>query len=211
MIEYEIENRGVLSEEQQKLISSNIGLLDAFYKNELGKGYIPDQKRDDFFSNLQQRFCSAALKYDKDAGFKFSTFAYGSFIFCVVDTKKKLFRDRKIKNAGIIEEFLTRRNDDTEFSSYGDKSTWNSIDGWDVDSIVNREEMIILIDKVSLSEKERAAVNFYYFENFTLLQTGKEMGLSRQRVKQLTSEAIVKVKRFVDRRDYEMEDFIESE
>ncbi len=192
-----IKNEEVLSEEQQKLISKNMGLLDAFYKTEIGKGYIPDQKKDDFFSNLQQRFCNAALKYNEDAGFKFSTFAYGSFIFCAAEMKKKLFRDRKVFTGN-----------DKKFVSYGKKSVWNSINGWDVDSVINYEKVVNLVNKVPLSEKERTVINFYYFEGLTLLETGKKLGLSRQRIKQITLEAIYKIKRFADRRDYRIGDFV---
>jgi len=205
----EVRNKEVLSEEQQKLISDNIGLLGAFYRKEVEKGYIPDYKKEEFFSDLQRRFCSAALKYNKDTGFKFSTYLYGGFNFCVVNIKEKIAKDEKIYNIGGAEKFSVNDDDDDLFL-YIDKTIWNSVNGWDVDYKVDREEMILLVNEVPLSEREKTAINFYYFNGFNLLETGKELGVSMERARQIIVIAVGKIKRFVARKGYKMEYFVKD-
>lgn len=203
MIKDEIRSEKILSEEQRQLISSNMGLLRVFYQKEIDKGYIPDQKEDEFLSYLQRGFCNSALNYDKSTGFKFSTYVYGGFNFCVEDIKNSILKDEKISNVG-VEEFLI--ND----GIYEDKSIWNSISGWDADFSISHEKIVATINEVPLSERERVAIDCHYLEGITFSELGKKMGISGERVRQIELNAITKIKTFINKKDYRIEDFIKN-
>jgi len=81
-----------MTEKQKKFLDRHVRLMYFFIKNNIVD--IPLHLRDDFVSDLAWRFCFAGMGFDEELGFKFSTYAYGGFRYCVrdvTDRKRKLY------------------------------------------------------------------------------------------------------------------------
>lgn len=207
MKDKKVENEKVLSEEQKKLIIDNIGLLRGFYRDEISKRYIPGNRIDDFKSNLQRNFCRSALTYNEDLGFKFSTYAYGGFNFCVRDIKRVIARNKKITTIGNFKDFFFENNN-SKFYITERRLIWDSINGHSK-TFVDTEKLVKLLEMASLSDREKKVVNLYYLERWTQEKLGKELGVCKERIRQIISDAITKIKLFINGKDYEIEDFVE--
>ncbi len=207
MKDEEVKDERVLSEEQKKLVIDNIGLLRGFYRDEISKGYIPGNRIDDFKSDLQRNFCKSALTYNEDLGFKFSTYAYGGFGFCVKDIKRIIARNKKTITTSNFKDFILEANDG-KFYVTRRRLVWDSINGHSK-TFVDAEKIAELLEKASLSDREKKVINLYYLERWTQEKLGKELGICKERIRQIISEAITKIKVFVDSEDYEIEDFVE--
>jgi len=195
-------NNDILTEEQRKLIINNYKLLQKFYNQEIRKGYIPKDRESEFYGYLQKRFCVSALKFDKERGFKFSTFAYRGFKRGISDIKKSIVKDGcklSIDRLGYL------IGDEKSFSISGN-IIWNSINGWIADNKFNNEKMIDIIDKVSLTEREKKVINLYC-ENLSFSKIAKEIGFSKETSRKSFLSALVKIKTFFNKTKYDINDF----
>ena len=211
MIDNEKNNTNILTEKQRKLISDNWGLLKSFYKKEIDKGYIPSYKKEEFFGQLQKRFCSSASNYEEGRGFKFSTYVYGGFGFCVKEIKKSIVKDRGVAHLGILQDVILSDQNIKDGSVKSQMSSiWNSINGWKNSSNISHKEIVDLINRTPLSDREKKAVNAYYIDGCSLAQIGKKMGVCKERIRQILLESCIKIKVFIKQKGYERSDFIDD-
>lgn len=178
-----------LSEEQRQLVIDNMGLLKKFYYDEVMKGYIPIHMHHEFKSDLMRRFCLSALKYDEDTGFKFSTFAYGGFRYCVGDIKKKIIKNGRLSHLGDCQEDVA------------------DLEG---PRLLIKRRVIKFLEYVPISEREKNVISLCYLERLTLQEVGEILGVSKQRVGQIRVEAEDKIRIFVYKKEYEVEDFVKD-
>lgn len=178
-----------LSEKQKKLVSRNMGLLNSYYNGEIQKGIIPRDHENEFFSILQERLCISAMKFDEETGFKFSTFAYGGFVFGKETFFQRLQRARGEALLNPIEEL------------------WEPI-VFHRGAFIRHEKIAEFVDNVPLTEKERFALNSYYYDRLSFNRVGKRMGISKETARTIVNRAVGKIKDVAMREHQEKEDFI---
>ena len=182
-----------MTENQQELVSKNVNLMYSFMKNKYDAGVIPYYIADDFTSDLGLRFCSSAMKYDDETGFKFSTYAYGGFEMCCRDIccrKISMYN----RNNFISQDFATSLMDsvpDVELKFVEEGALWS------------------LIHKTELTERELLILKSYYIEGKSMPMIGREIGLCKERISQIRKESLLKIKKMASIEGLSLSDFYE--
>ena len=102
-----------------------------------------------------------------------------------VEETKTLIKKAAIVNLVSLDDYLEQNHEDTSFSDH--ESPAEAYDKKEIaDMLANA------IDK--LTEREKQVVTLYYFEDLTLKEISKILGVSESRVSQLHSKAVVKLK-----------------
>ena len=182
-----------LTEEQKKLISDNIGLMRYYCGKELRKGCIPNSYEDQFIGELEENFCKAAFSFDEKRNVKFSTYAYKSFITAKINFFRRI---KRVEKTSLFLEY-----DDIE-----EKYLWNSISGYgrkhlDINKIME------LIEEVDLTKKEINCIKLYYRNGLYLRQIGDIYNVSRERIRQIISKALNKIRAKIIEEEYTKKDF----
>ncbi len=167
-----------MTEDQQKLIDKNVGMMHKFIRRKTDSGVIPIHLKDDFVSDMALKFCNSAVKFNSDQGFLFSTYAYGAFNMCYRE-----LRDRKVpsyeRNNFVSQEalwsFLNKTPADTEH--------------------VEIEVLQEMINKANLSQREHMILQSYFFENRSMAAIGRECNVSRERISQIVKRILNKLRR----------------
>jgi len=180
-----------MTEEQQKLVNKNIGLMYSFIKDKNEAGLIPRYMDDDFISDLALRFCRSAIKYNEKTGFQFSTYVYGGFNLCCID-----MQSRKIP--------MYNKN---HFVSQESTEALLSHVPVDEPCVVEDDTLWDFIDKADLTERELFVVKGYYFENKSMPLIGKEMGLCKESIRQIRGKAISKLRQAASVGELSLSDF----
>ena len=174
-----------LDDKKRKLAEKNIGLLRKFYKKNIKNGKVPENKKDDFLSDLNHKYCRSALKYNEETGFKFSTFANKSFNFCLDD-----FTNKK--------ELLNTISFDRE---KGKKIK-------DKKSFVDKELLKFIFECSDLSDIEKKVLILYYYHNLSFIKIGEKYSYHKEKIRRIEKRAIRKLKKYSKKKGYNIEDFI---
>jgi len=154
------------------------------------EGSIPYYLRDDFVSDLALRFCTSAIKFDEEMGFKFSTYAYGGFYLCCRDIRTKY-------------KLLYQKNN---FLSQDD--VWDFLNSTSVDVEDFEEEVLFdIINKAKLNEREMMILRGHYLEGRSMAKVGREIGLSRERISQILKGVLRKIRRVASIEKLSLVDF----
>lgn len=180
-----------LTEKQRTLIRRNIGLLKKYYLQQISKGLIPPFYHDEFLEILYEVFCTSAQQFNEETGFKFSTFAYRGLMFGKDKMMSIMARDLRKKKLNPIEELW--KHEHTSFYRR---------------TLIKHEKVAKFVDRVSLEERERVAVDLYFHERLSFAKVGKIMGLSPTTVSTIIGRAVSKMRAAAGREGKDMEDFI---
>jgi DNA-directed RNA polymerase specialized sigma subunit len=97
------EKKMTLNTEQKQLIEDNYCLVKDFIKKSIKSNKIPDGLVDDLISEMNWKFCISALKFEKERGFKFSTYAYHNFDYGMQKVLAK--KDNKSRDIDLSPQF----------------------------------------------------------------------------------------------------------
>ena len=174
-----------LDEKKRKLVERNIGLVRTFCKKSIKNGKVPVHKKEEFLSDLNYRYCKSALKYNEEMGFKFSTFAYGGFNFCIDDLK----RNRKKVDTVPFDEEKGERIEDKN-------------------NIVDKELLKIFFKDSNLSNIEKRVLILYYYNNLSFSKIGEKYSYNKEKVRRIRNKTIKKLIKYSKKKDFKIEDFI---
>ena len=169
-----------MTKEQQDLITDNNRLMQSFIEKRLAIGIVPIYIEDDFISDMGWRFCISALKYNRELGFKFSTYAYGGFKLCW-----KHLKDRT-ENSYIRNNFYP--------ISTVKKIMHKSSEHINKKIHIDRETLCYIIKKAHLTVKEIIILQDYYFDKQSMEIIGRRFGVSRERISQIMKKILFKIK-----------------
>lgn len=182
----------VLTEEQKKLIEKNGFLLSKYIerKSEL----VPDYLNDTFKSNLALKFCLSALTYNKDTGFKFSTYVYGAFNFClhkITKIEKRNYLRNNYKDQEIIKNICDEQNEKHNSS----------------DNIIDNELLFNIVQSAHLTNREKSVLLTYFFDGKSERETGRILEISGVRVHQLIVSITKKLRMITNNKKLDYYDF----
>ena len=166
-----------LTSDQQKLAADNIRLAYKFAKKNSPPGGM-DQ--DEWVSECLHRLCLAARTYKPELGWRFSTYAVRCLRtgWCSVQTHNtRGMRDYRLRRT--IGELATNIPDYSEPRTCPDEVR-AQLDGL-LSTLPERERLVL---------KSRA-------QEKTLTEIGKELGITRERVRQIQERGISRLWRYV--------------
>jgi RNA polymerase sigma factor (sigma-70 family) len=174
-----------LDDKKKKLAEKNIGLVRTFYEKSIKNGKVPLYKKREFLSNLNYNYCRSALKYNEEAGFKFSTFAYGGFNFCIDNLKK----NRERINSISFDEEKGKKIEDKK-------------------NIVDKDLLKMVFKNSELSNIEKKVIISYYYHGLSFSEIGKRYSYNKEKVRRIKNNAIKKIIKYSKKKDLVIEDFI---
>jgi DNA-directed RNA polymerase specialized sigma subunit len=191
----QVDEKRTLNDEQRKLITDNIGLVYYFLRKNCGenKSFSPD-KENELLGFLENRLCRAALNWKKGKKVKFSSYLTIALQSAIKDYIDFLNSDyyKRCSLCGSFSNFCKsvkkRRREDC--------------------CIVDWDYMVDFLERVELSQKERNILNAKYRDNLTYREIACTVGLSQERIRQINSKSIRKIKRAANREGKEFDDFI---
>ena len=191
------EEKIFLTDDKQKLITENIGLLKSFFYKIKKNKIIPQKYLDDFYSELQYKFCMSAISYKKESSYKFSTYSRGGFNFAV----KTILA--KIEKLSCCEDFSTINFSEEDDSIFWDPVSQNNI------QIVEINKINAFIDENNLIQKrDKDIIKSYYIEGLSLSKSANKHKLSKERVRQIVKQGISKLREKAVKENLDMEDFL---
>ena len=194
-----------LNNKQKQFLTKNFNLVNKYYEENIRKRNIPQRWEDDFFSHLMERFCYAVLSYKPESGFKFSTYAYGGFNFGKKEIIKKVIRTKFIPQGQVKDKLDKWYCEDKN----NKKILWDSISKGET-SVVNREKVRELIKNANLNSTEKMIIELYFLEGWTYLDLGNKMKLTKERIRQIIMQIIIKIREYTVKNGIEMKDFFET-
>jgi RNA polymerase sigma factor (sigma-70 family) len=192
-----------LTNQQRDFVGRNINLVFQYYQDGLEKHDIPQRWRDDFLSNLMERFCYSGMSYNPESGFKFSTYAFGGFDFGKRETIKKIVRQPN------PEKNIYKSIDNCRTVVYNNSEIlWDSVSRGR-DEVVASERVWDFVEQAGLSSHEKRILELYFYEEFSYLEIGMCFSCSRETVRKVLAKSLIKIKRFADLNGIEMKDFFD--
>lgn len=170
----------VMTKKQQELVTNNLGLLYNFIEKFNLKNY---DKCEDWYGRLSEALCRAAVSFDEEKGYRFSTYAY-----------KAMFRElsrgtrkdgERVKNE-IPYDSLKIINDEEiiidNTKIFRDKTEYGN-----AQKGLEDKEFIQNFNKIleKLPENHQKIVYERFFLDKEYKDIGKKYGISKQRVAQI--------------------------
>jgi len=176
-----------LNKEQQKLIVNNYKLLRNFISKIISSKDMPKYLEDEFISDTFFRFCISAMKFNKDSGFKFSTYAYGGFNFAlryVLNNKKEQF-----SKMNYVEDFKKYKLE------------------YEKSSVVGVDFLDDFINKVDLNSRDKFIVMDYFYNHLSLRKIGEKHRMSGEAIRLIIKRSLKKIRTVANRRKLSIDDF----
>lgn len=174
------------------VVAANIGLVRRFASRASRSGVDRDQAE----SAATLALLKAIDGFDPDRGFKFSTYAVRSILCELAREYKAECRHRA--------RFVSGRRDGDDVEQQWEDT--NAVDYEQVreDTEAMREMLRHLVDRVSLSRQERLVLQLRHLvtEPWTLEKIGREMRITKERVRQIELVAMTKLRKRLAKRGY---------
>lgn len=176
---------------RDKLIKSNLKFVASVAKNYTGMGL----SYSDLIAEGNYGFMKAIDKFDYEKGFKTISYSVWWIKQSILDA---LLKRNGIEGDALPEEFEREMADveeDYETPCMGDEYTDNSLF-----QNLNSEECKNILSLLipSLSKKEKDVITYYFGlnnqKNLTLEEIGKNMNLTKERVRQIKERALKKLR-----------------
>ena len=185
-----------LTKEQQKIIEDNIGLLYAYYKNQL----ITEQTailyyRNKVLSDLQYRLCLCVIGFDVNKNVKFSTYVYRSFHNSIINHLKKIIKWRQTLSYpdNIFEDdyfsFDIPINKEPSL-----KFDWNFLE-----ELIKKEDFI---------EEDRQIFELHYGRGISYSGLAKLYPMGRESIRKRVVKIFNHIQAIILSRGYELDDLI---
>jgi RNA polymerase sigma factor (sigma-70 family) len=168
-----------LSEEQQKLVTDNLPLAYHYCK----KRPIPGLDRDENESEALFCLTRAAANFDPALGYKFSTFAWSVWI----NHRKDAHRQSQMETKGYLTAQTAYHDDKAKMFDPQDKQPGP-------DEIAEKkDELEDKLKRFSVLDLRAKEVLQKRMEGKTLFEIGQELGITRERVRQIEKSAIYRI------------------
>ena len=180
-----------MTENQKKLVTDNIRLMEHYVQSRLAIGTIPKCFEDEFVSEVALKFCHSAMCFDESRGFRFSTYAYSGFNNCLRTIKGRkavrYWRNNFIPRECVESLVENHKEDHKE---------------------VVKEELVRLVNRAGIDGRNLLVLKDYYFSGDTMEKIGIKFGISKERVSQILRESLKRLRRVVSRDKLEVSDFL---
>jgi len=193
-----------LTDEQKQLAGDNIWLVWWFMKKAIFKGAIRREEMDEASGYVIWHYCMACEGFDPNHGVKFSSYVSRAFWSGINRYKQlKAINDRHLKIG-----LGSGSEDDPEEQNYikikscglgyshlsGNNVKWGNIK--------------FLFENVNMSPIEEQVIYFYHEEKMNFKEVGCIVGFTKERVRQIYSGIIDRVKDYVNSIDLSFEDCV---
>lgn len=176
-----------LTDEQRDLAADNYGLVHSFLNQHPKYRKLPVEF-DEIIGEMHLRFCRSAVGFDKDKGFRFSTYAFGGFRFGI----RSLLRHKEHPKS--VDCFSNEEGIEN-FVGYSDK-------------VVDRSFLVHVLENSDIPPRTITMIKGHFLEGWTLENVGLPYNLSRERARQLIQDGLLKLHRQLEREDYTIDDFL---
>lgn len=153
---------------------------------------------DDLISAGYLGLCEAVNKYNPDMGVAFSTFSYHRIWGAMIDEQRFQFwnggRSKTFKGMMYFESLIV---DGIPVIDWMPAEVGNPQDYCDYNDGVRF--LLSVIDK--LSDQQRKVIIWYYFDDMTLIQIAKILGLTKARISQIRGDALNRLRNLIKRRN----------
>lgn len=190
-----------LSDERRKIAEDNVHFVWYYYGKYIRPRYahLKENELEEISAQMLFFFCQAVENWDPKRG-KLTTIAalyFKSGINAMFGSKSVFLKKHSLS------PFLPCEDFDDEGYALGSELAWEPEEKFQVnwDSVCN------LFQDAELTEQEIAIVNMKYHEGYNNLQIGEMIGVTKERARQLSKEAIVKIKRVILLNNYKTRDF----
>ncbi len=164
--------RQPLNRKQQQMVADNIGLARCMTLKFVSGRHFEET---DVYADALYGLTNAAKKFIPERGFKFSTYACRAIYNTICAGYNHRNRHRPMTGTDIVFEETTDDNCDPRAAEQ---------------SLRENRRLANRFMK-GLPRRERRIIELRFLKNLTLKETGKIEGISRERVRQLQSRAIV--------------------
>lgn len=158
-------------------------------------------RSDDVLSNIATAIMISDWRYESGEGASIQTYRYGGALQAI-----KTYLKRR-SNKKFIYSLDLDLNDDN--NNHDVKNNGNALyDKLEDDSqhepILedikndNHDSLIALLDGDTLNDKEKICINKYFFDSMTYQKIGDELGITRERVRQIIDGGLSKLKEALD-------------
>lgn len=186
-----------LTKKQRDLVGENHLLAVSFFKTMCQDCLkLPFHERQGIISALRYKMVQAVKSYDERKG-RFSTYMYRSFFNAL---KKHLDEESQFHKRHILTPFEKETKQQRYLAVAGKQ-------GKKVNMLVLNEVMSL----VHLEEREKHILKKYYYYGKSLQKIGDEENLSNERIRQIISHALEKIRKVIKDREYDMDDFLVQE
>jgi RNA polymerase sigma factor (sigma-70 family) len=167
-----------MTPEQSRLASDNLGLAFAMARKFSGKG-IDD---DELLSLAQEALCRAAKCYERDRGFKFSTYACRAIVLGFAAKLGRMNNGAKLVK---FPQSLDQYRDGDERQHMADIADRRP-------GLSERMSNGELYERAMacLDERQRTVILLRYQMNWTLEEIGDTLGVTKERARQIQQEAL---------------------
>ena len=191
-----------LSPEQKKLVEDNLPFVWYYFKKKIQPRYkhLGDNEVDEVLAQMYFFFCQAAEKWDPERG---------AFTTCAVLYMRSginaLFKGKEVfDKKHILSPFQQSDESDEDGYFIGEELA----DKREKPVNVKWNKLTDVFHKANLSDEEISIINLKFNEGYTDKKISVLIDKSRERVRQISSEAINKIKRVISSEKYDIGDFL---
>jgi RNA polymerase sigma factor (sigma-70 family) len=191
-----------LTPEQKKLVEDNLPFVWYYFKRKVQPRYkhLGDNEVDEVLAQMYFFFCQAAEKWDPERG-AFSTCA----VLYMKSGINALFKGKEVfDKKHILSPFQQSDESDEDGYFIGEELA----DKREAPTNVKWDKLTEIFHKANLTEEEISIINLKYNEGYQDIKIADMIGKTRERVRQIVMEAILKIRRVTSAEKCELEDFL---
>ena len=160
------------------------------------KQHLEDE---DFISHIAHAMMIADWRYDVNRGMSRKNHRFNYALYTI---RAILYQDKKNKNSKYQTKYLKSldisiKDFDNLYSQIKDERAINPLDNL----IIKLGGKLSEVDQISecltngiLTKRESEAIRLYYIEDMTLEAAGNQLGITRERIRQLVNSGVSKIK-----------------
>lgn len=143
----------------------------------------PELELDDLLQVARMTCWRAALQYDPERGFRFTSYSGRAVWYELIKYADTVFDYRR--------KFSGHGEDGMPLENLPDPATPEAVSDWPA---------ALLQNFLELPERTQEIVRLYVCQGYTLCEVGQRMGISRERVRQVVSGALARLRWKLERR-----------
>ncbi len=169
------------------LVTANVGLIFATLKS----NHIPVGNHDDYLSDCQFSLLKCVKGFDVGMGWKFSTYCWNAM-------KRQIWRTSKLINN---KNWLEYRPITLDGKTFLEGMVEHSVSSPKND---DTEELKVILEEnlADLTPREKEILHYRFNDGKTLKEVGDMLGKTRERIRQIQDEALVKLRWYYKKLGY---------
>lgn len=169
----------------QKIVKHVLGKINSKVAKEI-------LRSDDVLSNIATSMMMSDWKYQPGAGTSPETYRYGGALQVIKTYLKRRSSRRYVYSL----DYEISDGDTTTKNMYDDIEDNSQLEPADyaITKINNDNLIEILEDGKTLNDKERLCINKYFFNDMTYQAIGDEIGVTRERIRQIIKDGLLKLR-----------------